>query len=564
MRALAGSPARRPLVVLAVGIVSVLLATVTGQVWLNRWQGAFYDALAQLDATRFAHELWVFLGLVAFLLALAVAQTWMHLVLKAVLREALTDDLFGEWLAPRRVYGLTLAGDIGVNPDQRVDEDARRLTELTADLGVGLLQATLLLGSFIGVLWILSAQVRLPLVGTAVAVPGYMVWCALAYAVAGSWLAQRVGRPLVALNAERYAREAELRYACVRIGELAEGIALYGGERDERRVLGRALGDVIAIMRQLAAGQARLTWVTGGYGWGALVFPILVAAPGYFAGTLTFGGLMMVVGAFNQVQQSLRWYVDNYAAIADWRATLLRVMAFREALTGLDGADCAPLRIRYTEDGERLVIDALTVHMANCSIALDVPRLEVAPGDRVLIEGSPGSGKSTFFRALAGLWPWGKGCVGLPPRSRIVFLPHRPHFPRGSLVTALAYPSEPGQRGQADFVLALERVGLARLVPMLGRTERWERELTLDEQQRLVVARLLLQRPGWIVHDEALSSIGDEGLEAVRSVFARELAGTAVIGIGHATFGGGADGRVVHLVRNGELPGSPRRPAGPP
>ena len=251
---------------------------------------------------------------------------------KLKLREGLTRDLFDQWLVPRRAFRLSGAGEIGVNPDQRIHEDARHLVDLSTDLGIGLLQATLLLVSFITVLWTVSDGVTFSIAGMSFALPGYMVWFALIYAGIASFGSWRVGRPLIALNAERYAREADLRFGLVRVNERTEAIALYGGETDEKDYLNREFDQVLSMMRRLVSAITRLTWVTAGYGWFAIVAPFIVAAPGYFAGDMSLGGLMMAVGAFNQVQQALRWFVDNFSTIADWRATLLRVASFRLAL----------------------------------------------------------------------------------------------------------------------------------------------------------------------------------------------------------------------------------------
>ena len=251
----------------------------------------------------------------------------------------------------KRVYMLGFAGEIGVNPDQRIQQDAQHLTDLTTILAIGLLQSSLLLVSFAGVLWVLSDQVVFDFGNGPVTIPGYMVWCALAYSLGGSLLAWHVGRPLIPLNAERYAREADLRIALVRISEHADGIALHDGEADERRLLNEPVDGVVTMMARLANGLARLTWITSGYGWLAMVVPIVVAAPGYFGGHMSFGTLMMVIGAFNQVQGSLRWFVDNLPQIADWRATLGRVVAFREALAAVDSIGADTGRIEVIELG---------------------------------------------------------------------------------------------------------------------------------------------------------------------------------------------------------------------
>ena len=301
----------------------------------------------------FGAQLMIFLVIAGGLLVLVVAQTWLQQMITVRLREWLSHDLLDQWLAPKRAYLLSFAGEIGVNPDQRIAQDALHAAELTAILGVGLMQSTLLLVSFVGVLWILSANVVFEVGGHSFGVPGYMVWCAIIYALGGSLLAWRIGRPLIPLNAERYQRESDLRFALVRVNEHADGIALHGGEDDERRLLDEPVNRVMTMMVSIAGGIARLTWITSGYGWLAIVAPIIVAAPGYFDGELSFGALMMVVGAFNQVQSSLRWFVDNLAQIADWRATILRIAAFRDALPMVDAIGKETGHIEMVEFGRR-------------------------------------------------------------------------------------------------------------------------------------------------------------------------------------------------------------------
>jgi putative ATP-binding cassette transporter len=260
LAALSASRYRNRLALLAAGIVVVICANSVGQIWLNVWQGSFFDALEQRDLATFGGQLLVFCLIVGALLVLVVAQTWLKEMLQVHVREWLTHDLLDRWLAPKRAYLLAHAGEIGSNPDQRVHEDTRHLVDLSTNLAVGLLQATLLLLSFVGVLWVLSAQVVFAVGDRSFGIPGYMVWCALAYAIGGSWLAWRVGRPLIELNATRYAREAELRFGLVRISEYAEGIALHGSESQERRSLDRTIDRVVTVMRELASGLARLTW----------------------------------------------------------------------------------------------------------------------------------------------------------------------------------------------------------------------------------------------------------------------------------------------------------------
>jgi putative ATP-binding cassette transporter len=326
------SPGRRSLALLVAATLFAVSATAVAQVSLNAWNGPFYEAIAQRNFSAFLHELLVFAAIAGGLLVLNVAQAWLREMIKLNSREWLTRDLVGEWLKPGRHTRLAGEGEIGVNPDQRIDEDARRLTELSADLGIGLLQALVLLVCFLGVLWTVAGELHISIFGVSLPIPGYMVWCALLYAASGSWLTWRVGRPLVGLNSQRSQREAELRFALIRANQRVEATARFRDQEEEKRRLGLALGRVRGVARRIVYATAKLTWITAGYGWISIVAPIVIASPAYFSGRCSFGGLMVVVGAFSQVNQSLRWFVDNFALLAEWRAALFRVIRFREAL----------------------------------------------------------------------------------------------------------------------------------------------------------------------------------------------------------------------------------------
>lgn len=532
---LRGSPKTWIALILATGVLGVIVLNMVAQVRLNTWQGDFFDAIEKKDLPGVGRQLLIFLPIAGVLLCLVVAQTWMHEMLKVRIRAMVTKRLLDVWLAPRRAYRLGVTSAIGVNPDQRMQEDVRHLAELTADLGIGFVHHVLLLGTFVGVLWVLSSGIAVPVGGgESVVIPGYMVWAALLYAGAGSWLAWRVGRPLIRLHVQRYEKEAEFRFGLVRVSESAEAVALYGGERDERRYIDRTFDAVLLAMRRVVFAIARLTWITSGYGWIAIVVPTVVALPGYFYGGLTLGGLMMVVGAFNQVQQALRWFVDNYARIADWRASLHRVVVFDEALKSLDdeGQEESRIELRPHPEG-RLAFRDVSVLLADGRVLIKEANTEVGPGARVLIVGESGSGKSTLFRAVAGLWPWGSGTILLPPRERMVFLPQKPYLPLGTLRTALAYPAATDAFPDEALRAALERVHLPEYVAMLDREERWDRLMSTGEQQRLAFARLLLQKPSWIFLDEATAALDDDNQARVMSIFDDELKGAALISIGH-------------------------------
>ncbi len=562
LRALWQSPRRRKVGLLAAGIALVLTGNMVGQIRFNGWQGSFFDALGDRDIGIFGSELVTFLGIVSVLLVFVVCQTWMQEMLKVRLREWLTHHLLDQWLVAGRAYRLGLAGQIGINPDQRIEEDTRKLTELSTVLGVGLLQAGLLLVSFIGILWTLSEDVIFTVHGSSFSIPGYMVWCAILYALVGSVVTWRVGLPLIGLNAQRYAREAELRFALVRVNESAEGIALFGGEQGERRQLEGNLDRVIGTMRQLSGALSRLTWITSGYGWIAIVVPIVVASPGYFSGGLTLGGMMMVVGAFNQVQGSLRWFVDRFPDIADWRATLQRVSAFKAAVARLDEIDNANARIELTRDPHgNLTFDHVSVLLADGQVVIAEATVEITAGERVLIVGESGVGKSTLFRAVAGLWRWGSGTIGLPDPRSMMFMPQRPYLPLGTMRAAITYPDAADAFATADIVAVMKRVGLPEFVSALDVEGRLDKNLSLGQQQLVGFARLLLHLPRWVFLDEATSALDEVSQQRVMSIFANELAGATVLSIGHRPGLETFHTRTLRLVRtpDGAVLG-PRRP----
>jgi putative ATP-binding cassette transporter len=549
-RALRASAHWRPLGLLAAGLIGVIVCTTIAQVRLNAWNQPFYDAIAGKDAHAFIVQVGVFALIACALIVLNASQTWLHEMVKVRLRSWLTSDLLREWLTPRRPVKIAWSGEIGVNPDQRIHEDARHLSELSADLAIGLTQSGLLLISFFGVLWMLSEQITLPIGEEHVVVPGYMVWCALLYAATGYWFSWRVGRPLISLNAHRYASEAQLRAMLVRASEHADGIALNAGEADEAKRLHTQVERLLVILRRLVRSVSRLSLVTAGYGWFAIVFPLLVAAPGYFMGNLTIGALMMVVGAFNQVQQALRWFVDNFRGIADWRATLLRVASFRQALTSVDadGRRAGGIEISH-QAADRLLLEKLAVQTTRGGAALAETHVEISQGEHVLILDQAEVGESVLFRALAGLWPWGSGQVRWPAQASIMFLPQRPYLPIGSLRAALAYPLPPRAFGESAMKAALERTGLAHLGTLLGERQHWYRELSVREQQCIAFARMLLHRPQWVFIGEAIDLLDEDHRRRVLSIFERELAGTTVVSMRRRPAPGRTWARTLHLLK---------------
>jgi len=557
-RATFSSPAGKSLVWLVIAVVLVLSATAYGQIRINRWNKPFYDAMSRRDLRDFLFELGVFFLIAGFLLVLNVIQRWLAETLELKLREGLVHNLLKEWMRPRRAFWLANSGTIGVNPDQRMHEDARHLTELSADLAIGLLQASILFATFAGVLWGLSSGFSVRFGDRDYTIPGFMLWAAILYATGGSLLSYWVGRGLVSRNAERYAREADLRFSLVRVNEHVDAISLAAGEADEKQRIERNLRSVITATRRIVWGHTKLTWVTAGFGWVTNVAPILVAAPLYFMGKISFGGLMMAAAAFNQAQSSLRWFIDNFSAIADWRATLLRVASFRQALVAIHEPQGFESRIGYI-DGEpgAIAIDDLEIVSAANADRLKETKIAMRSGERILILGAPGTGKTQLFRALAGLWPWGAGQITRPRGEQLFYLPRgTPYLPRGTLREVLAYPQKADTYGASSYTRALYRLGVERLALMLDENHRWDRELSQDEQLCLVFARILIQNPPWVLLDGTFGSLEDDVLELVMDVFTNELKATGVIHIGGAGEAQALFSTVLHLVK------SPRSPTG--
>ena len=554
IRALWAAPVRNTLLFLSGALFVVIAATAYGQIRLNSWNKPFYDALSRHDLAEFLVQMAVF-GLIAgALLVLNVAQRWLTETLKLRLRQGLARDLIRNWLQPGRAFRLANSGAMGVNPDQRMHEDARHLTELSADLGIGLLQSSILLITFVKVLWSLSNNFAFHIAGRQIEIPGYMVWAAIVYSGSASLLSYWVGRTLVDRNALRYAREADIRFSLVRVNEHIDAIALSGGEADEERRIELDLKAVLAATGKLVTGLTNLTWITAGYGWFTLVAPILVAAPLYFAGNISFGGLMLASGAFIQVQSSLRWFVDNFSTIADWRATLLRVAGFRRAIIDTDVLHDVESRIAFVEGEPGAIrIDDLEIASPAGATMLQEKKIAIKAGERVLIVGESGTGKTLLFRALAGLWPWGAGRVTHPRGEELLYMPRTPYLPPGTLREVLAYPADTEKFAAAAYAKALARVKLDRLVPMLDADNRWDRELSEDEQQTLAFARVVLHAPPWVLIDEVLDSLEEDARRDMLDIFAADLPHTGVIHIGRVDARDHLFSRVLHLIKDPTL-----------
>ena len=449
-------------------------------------------------------------------------------------RRWLTDRYLDAWLADRAYYRMQFAAGETDNPDQRVADDIPSFISGTLNLAIGGMRAVVTLLSFAAILWGLSGPLTIPIRHFSFRLPGYLVWAALLYAVAGTWLTNWIGRPLVRLNFDQQRYEADFRFNLVRFRENAEGVALYHGEADEHRSFGERFGNIVrnwwAIMRR----QKRLTWLTSGYGQAAIIFPIIVVAPRYFRGQILLGGLMQTAAAFGQVQDSLSFIVSSYTDIASWRSVVERLSGFEHALreARIQIADGAAIH-RTEQNTGSVIVDDLEIDRPSGEPLLASVSLSLRRGDRVLLSGPSGVGKSTLLRAIAGLWPFGRGEIQVPANGRMLFLPQKPYLPIGTLRDVVSYPMRAGTADDRTLREALRAVELPQLAARLDETMHWAQQLSPGEQQRIAFARALVQKPDWLFLDEATSAV-DEPAEAHLYRLLRErLPRTALLSVGH-------------------------------
>jgi len=514
--------------------VLLTLAMVYLTVLLNQWNNAFYSALQDKNIAAFRGQLFKVTWLITMFIFLAVYQVYLNQMLEIRWRRWLTDRYLGAWLTDGAYYRMQLQATETDNPDQRIAEDVQLLAAHTLGLFTGGLRATVTLVTFIAILWGLSGSLTVTVAEFAIRLPGYMVWVAVLYAILGTWVTDWLGRPLVRLNFDRQRYEANFRFSLVRFRENTEGVALYHGEADEFRGFRERFEDVVRNWWGIMLRQKRMTYFTSGYGLGAWIVPSIVAAPRYFRGELGLGGLMQTSQAFQQVQDALSFFVQSYKEIAAWRAVVERLAGFERTLERVRLQAASGFR-RVEGRASHLSVVGVDLYRPDGQILVANVNVSLRRGDTVLLTGASGSGKSTLIRAIAGIWPFGRGEIRAARDARILFLPQRPYLPIGVLRDVVSYPM-PAQ-GVDDGTLreALEVVGLTELAARLDEAAHWAQRLSPGEQQRIAFARALVQKPEWLFLDEATSAV-DEATEARLYRLMRErLAETTVFSIGHRT-----------------------------
>jgi len=509
---------------LLIAVIALSLFSVGISVWLNSWYKDFYNALQEKNATAFWRLILNFCGIAAVAILGAVYRLYLTQMLTLRWRRWLTEQHFKRWLDHKNYYHLE-RHPYTDNPDQRISEDLNNFTSDTLSLSIGLLRNVVSLASFSVILWGVSGDIEV----FGINIPGYMFWCALLYAVVGSWLTQLIGRHLIPLNYLQQRYEADLRFSMMRVRENAESIALYQGEANEKRRLAKGFGDIWSNYWSLMRVTKRLTFFTAGYGQISTIFPFIVAAPRYFTGKIELGGLMQISSAFGNVQENMSWFIDSFAALASWTATCNRLLSFRSAMEENEQRRPA---IDVQHGGNALVVERLDLDLGTTRHLLSGAALTVTAGEQVMISGRSGSGKSSLLRAMGELWPEGDGAIRLP-EGRLLFLPQKPYLPIGTLREALSYPQAGDAYGEESYTQALTDCRLEQLIPRLDEEQHWQSLLSPGEQQRLAFARALLFKPQWLFMDEATSAMDEEDEAALYEGLMARLPGLSIVSVGH-------------------------------
>jgi putative ATP-binding cassette transporter len=516
-------------------VIGLVLMAVWMEVQFNTWNREFYNTFESRDQAEFFRQLGMFSLLALMWIIIGVYRLYFLQMLQIEWRTWLTDRFLADWMKDQAHYRMQLLARSQTpvagmdNPDQRIAEDLKLFVDYTLSLSLGLLSAVVTLVSFIVILWGLSGALEV----WGINVPGYMVWCALVYAIAGSVLTHVIGRKLIGLDFNQQRYEADFRFSLVRLRENSEGVALYRGEREELEGFRSRFAAVINNWWALMLKQKQLGWFTSFYAQLAIIFPYIVVSPRFFSGQIPLGQIFQTASAFGQVQGALSWFIGAYTQFASWKATVDRLIGFAATLDQVREEARELPGERIEAASESLTVEDLSLALPQGTTLLAPTTLKLERGRDVLISGPSGSGKSTFFRALAGIWPYWKGRIKLPKGARTLFLPQKPYLPIGSLRHAVSYPDDAGKHPDAEVVDALRAVGLGQLVGDLERSENWAQVLSGGEQQRLAFARALLYKPDWLFLDEATASLPEGDQDALYRLLGERLPATTLVSIGH-------------------------------
>ncbi|MCR0997278.1 ABC transporter ATP-binding protein/permease [Serratia rubidaea] len=513
-----------------IAIVALSLGLVYISVLINQWNQVFYDALQNKNYPVFKQQLWRFTYLALIFIVLAVWKVYLTQGLQMRWRSWMTEKFMGKWLA-HQAYYHSEQQQLVDNPDQRIAEDLNVLTRNTLSLSLGLLSSLVTLFSFVSILWHVSGPLSFALHGHAFTLPGYMVWFALLYALLGSLIIGWVGKPLVRLGFDQERYEANFRFGLIRIRENHDAIALYQGEKQEEQQLGERFATIRNNWWSIMRITRRLNIASNFYGQFAIIFPLLVAAPRYFSGAIQMGGLMQIASAFSQVQGALSWFIDAFNDLAAWKACVNRLAGFNAAV---EQAHHQPRGIVLEDDDAHpLALNRLSLQLPDGQPLVHDVSLTLQRGERVLIAGPSGGGKSTLLRAIAGIWPYGAGSIRRDASLRALFLPQRSYMPIGTLREALSYPHPAGTYHDEQLLAVLESCRLQHLQRWLGTANNWSQRLSPGEQQRLAFARAILTRPDILFLDEATSALDDETEQLMYERLVTTLPDVTLVSVAH-------------------------------
>ena len=503
---------------------------------INLWNRKIFDALEKRDSATVLYLAGVFFPLAAVSVAFGVTNVWARMTTQRRWRAWVSDAVISRWLRHGRYYQLNLVSGDHQNPEGRLTEDLRVSTDAPIDFAVGVLQAALSALTFIAVLWTIGGALEIAVGGFDVRIPGFLVIAAVFYAVLASGAMTVVGKRFVAVSEDRNQAEADYRYQLTRVRENGESIALLGGEEEERAGINRSLHTVLLRWRDLCRQHMKTTIVSQGSSLIAPVVPLILCAPKFLDGSMSLGVVMQAASAFTIVQAAFSWLVDNYPRLADWNASARRIASLMVSLDALEKAESGDGFNRITR-GET---DDAAMKLINFSVSLDdgtavVGDTEVVinKGERVLVAGESGTGKSTLVRAISGLWPWGGGEIQIQRDSRLFLLPQRPYIPTGTLRRAVAYPGAAEDWESEQIKDILDKVGLAHLKDKIEEDAPWDQTLSGGEKQRLTIARVLLHRPDIIVLDEATSALDPKSQDELMKLLSEAMEGLTIISVGH-------------------------------
>jgi putative ATP-binding cassette transporter len=533
---------------LTLAVLFFLVANLGAAVAVNLWSKFFFDALEQKDTKAVMVGLGLVLVLAFFSAASSVGGLHARTRLQVRWREWLARALIGRWLADRHFYQLTIVRTEADNPEARIAEDSRIAIELLVDFSLGVLNASLAAVSFIGILWVVGGSLSV----AGYHIPGYMVFACIVYSAITTLGMFLLGRPLVHRVEEKAAGEAQLRYELTRVKDNAENIAMTGGDNDERERLDVTLSDLVQRWLRVLVWQGRMMWLTGANLVLAPIIPLLLGAPKYLSGEMTLGSLMQAATAFVQVQTALNWLADNAMRLADWFASSHRVTQLIDAIERLEtrlGPVDQDQTIRLGPSPDNSVhLRRLKIAVYDGTLIIAEAETAIAPGEKVLVKGDAGTEKSTFIRAMAGLWPWGTGEILQPEDSYIAFMPQLPYFPLGTLRNALLYPHPEQDVPNQKISEVLIVCGLEHLIPRIDETDQWNSLLSGGEQQRLAFARVFINPPDILIMDEPTSSLDEISQFHMMKYMRDFLPDTMVIHAGHRTGLERYHDREIHLV----------------